>query len=129
LQDGAFYARSQKMKLLTPAGSTETEYVGMYEAATEIVFLRNLLCELGFPQKSATVLYEDNQSAIHMVNGRGSFQKSKHVNVKYHYTRDLIKKGLIDVVYCPTKEMRADVLTKGLTRGKHIDCVKLLMCL
>jgi hypothetical protein len=117
------------MKLLTPAGSTETEYVGMYEAATEIVFLRNLLCELGFPQKSATVLYEDNQSAIHMVNGRGSFQKSKHVNVKYHYTRDLIKKGLIDVVYCPTKEMRADVLTKGLTRGKHIDCVKLLMCL
>jgi hypothetical protein len=129
LQDGAFYARSQKMKLLTPAGSTETEYVAMYEAATEIVFLRNLLSELGFPQRDATVLYEDNQSAIHMVNGRGSFQKSKHVNVKYHYTRDLIKKGLVNVVYCKTKDMRADILTKGLSKGKHVNCVKLLMCL
>jgi hypothetical protein len=101
----------------------------MYEAATEIVFLRNLLSELGFPQRDATVLYEDNQSAIHMVNGRGSFQKSKHVNVKYHYTRDLIKKGLVNVVYCKTSDMRADILTKGLSKGKHVNCVKLLMCL
>jgi hypothetical protein len=127
--DGAFYARSQKMKLVTPAGSTETEYVAMYEAATEIVFLRNLLSELGFSQKGPTVLYEDNESAIHMVNGRGSFHKSKHVNVKFHYTRDLVKKGIVDIVYCPTKKMRADVLTKGLTRQKHINCVELLMCL
>jgi len=49
--DGAFYARSQKMKIVTPAGSTETEYVAMYEAATEIVFLRNLLNEIGFIQR------------------------------------------------------------------------------
>jgi hypothetical protein len=64
-----------------------------------------------------------------MVNGRGSFHKSKHVNVKFHYTKELVKKGKVDIVYCPTKEMRADVLTKGLSRGKHIECVKLLMCL
>jgi hypothetical protein len=127
--DGAFYARSQKMKIVTPAGSAEPEYVAMYEAATEIVFLRSLLSELGFSQKNPTVLYEDNQSAIHMVNGRGSFHKSKHVNVKFHYTKELVKKGKVDIVYCPTKEMRADVLTKGLSRGKHIECVKLLMCL
>jgi hypothetical protein len=125
--DGVFYARSQKMKLVTPAGSTETEYVAMYEAATEIVFLRNLLCELGFEQKEPTVLYEDNQSAIHMVNGRGSFQKQKHINVKYHYTRSLIKKGILSVVYCPTKKMRADVLTKALNRKPFTECVRSLL--
>jgi hypothetical protein len=129
LNDGAFYARSQKMKVITPAGSTETEFVALYEAATEIVFLRNLLGELGFKQSSPTVLYEDNQSAIHMVNGRGSFHKQKHINVKYHYTRDLIKKGVIDVVYCPTKKMRADILTKALNRGPFQECAKLLLSL
>jgi hypothetical protein len=127
--DGVFYARSQKMKLITPAGSTETEYVAMFEAATEIVFLRNLLKELGFEQKTSTVLYEDNQSAIHMVNGRSSFQKSKHINTKFHYSRDLIKKGLLNVVYCPTDKMKADVLTKSLSSPKHANCVKLLLCL
>jgi hypothetical protein len=89
--------------------------------------LRNLLCELGFEQKEPTVLYEDNQSAIHMVNGRGSFQKQKHINVKYHYTRSLIKKGILSVVYCPTKKMRADVLTKALNRKPFTECVRSLL--
>jgi hypothetical protein len=104
--DGAFYARSQKMKIVTPAGSTESEYVAMYEASTEIVFLRNLLSELGFKQTEPTTLFEDNAGAIDMVNGRGSFHKRKHINVKYHYTRELIKKGVLSVVYCPTDKMK-----------------------
>jgi hypothetical protein len=111
--DAAFYARSQKMKIVTPAGSTESEYVALYEAATEIVFLRNLLEELGFPQGGPTTIHEDNMSTIHMVQGHGKFHRQKHINVKYHYSRELLNEGVIRVDHCPTEDMVADILTKG----------------
>ena len=111
--DATFYARSQKMKIVTPAGSTESEYVALYEAATEIVFLRNLLEELGFPQEGPTTIHEDNMSTIHMVQGHGKFHRQKHINVKYHYSRELLNEGVIRVEHCPTEDMVADILTKG----------------
>jgi hypothetical protein len=114
--DGCFYARSQKMKIVTPAGSTETEYVALYEATTEIVFLRHLLAEIGFHQEEPTVVFEDNMSTIHMAHGRGDFHKQKHIAVKYHYTRQELKNGTIRVKHCQTENMLADVLTKGVTR-------------
>ncbi len=117
--DGVFYARSQKLKIVTPGGSTETEYVAMYEAATEIVFLRNLLNEIGFEQKGPTIMYEDNKSTIDLANGLGKFHKQKHVNVKYHYTKDLVNDKTIQVCYCPTEEMIADILTKPLSTLPH----------
>jgi hypothetical protein len=114
--DACFYARSQKMKIITPAGSTETEYVALYEAATEVVFLRNLLEDIGFEQESPTIVYEDNKSTIHMVNGNGKFHKQKHINVKYHYSRDLVTRKIIQVRHCPTEDMKADILTKAASK-------------
>lgn len=116
--DGCFYSRSQKMKIVTPAGSTETEYVALYEATTEIVFLRRLLNEIGFPQDGPTVIFEDNKSTIYMAHGQGDFHKQKHILVKYHYTRQELKNGSVCVKYCETENMLADILTKGTS--KHI---------
>ena len=124
--DGMFYCRSQKLKIVTPAGSTESEYVALYEAATEIVFLRNLLDEIGFPQNAPTVVYEDNKSAIDMALGKGSFHKQKHINIKFHYTRDLIKEKVLKLEYCRTEEMISDILTKALN-GKQCEYLTSLM--
>lgn len=115
--DAAFYARSQKMKIVTPAGSTESEYVALYEAATEVVFLRNLLNEIGFTQEGPTPVYEDNKSTIHMVHGEGKFHKQKHINVKFHYSRELVKDNIIEVLHCPTEEMTSDILTKAASKA------------
>ncbi len=114
--DACFYARSQKMKIVTPAGSTESEYVALYEASTEVVFLRNLLEEIGFKQDGPTIVHEDNKSTIHMVNGEGKFHKQKHINVKFHYSRELVKQGVMSVQHCATEEMTADILTKPATK-------------
>jgi hypothetical protein len=111
--DGTFYAKSQKMKLVT-LSSAESEYIALCEAATEIVFLRNLLNELGFIQKHPTVIFEDNKSCMDWANGLSNHKRSKHVNPKYHYTRQLIKHGQIQIKYCDTKNMIADLLTKSL---------------
>jgi hypothetical protein len=117
-EDAAFYAKSQKMKLVT-LSSTETEYVVLCEATTEIVFLRQLLRDIGFPQDGPTTIYEDNMSAIEIMKGNSNHSKTKHIAPKYHYTREQYLLGTIKVVYCPTTEMLADLLTKGLSAAVH----------
>lgn len=114
--DGAFFAVSKKAKLTT-LSSTETEYVALCEATKEVVWLRRLLEELGWKQKSATVIWEDNQSTIDQVHGHMNFQSSKHINPKFHFTGEQYELGEIEVVHCPTDEMLADFLTKGLASG------------
>jgi hypothetical protein len=116
--DGAFYARSSKLKIVT-LSSTESEYVAICEAATEVVFIRRLLSDIGFPQNKPTPIYEDNQSCIAMIHGQSNHQKSKHISPKYHYTREQVQIGEIEVKYIKTEEMTADILTKPLGSGQH----------
>jgi hypothetical protein len=59
-------------------------------------------------------MYEDNQSAIKLVKTGESRNRTKHVDVKYHFATDLVKKKIIIIQYCPTDEMIADILTKPL---------------
>lgn len=64
--------------------------------------------------KEATIIYADNQGAIKLAENPVFQKRSKHIAIKYHYTRDLIKQGEIKLEYRPTKEMIADGLTKPL---------------
>ena len=68
--------------------------------------------------KQATVLFEDNQSAICMAKKPQYHGRSKHIGIKYHYIRDQVKDGHIELKYCQTEEMIADMLTKGLYRDR-----------
>jgi hypothetical protein len=52
-----------------------------------------------------------------MLHGKSRFKASKHINPKFHFTRDLIADGVVKIVYCPTRQMVADVLTKALARN------------
>lgn len=52
------------------------------------------------------------------------YARTKHVDKRYHFVRDAIKKKLIMVEHVPTREMTAHILTKGLSRVGHEDCVK-----
>jgi hypothetical protein len=126
-KDATFYARSVKMKLVV-LSSTEAEYVALCEACTEITFLRQLLADIGFPQPKPTIIYEDNQSVIQMVKGKGNHQRTKHINARYHFSRQCVHKHLILLRYCPTHKMVADIFTKGSIPSKQFQslCNKLL---
>jgi hypothetical protein len=117
-RDGAFFAVSKKMKLTT-LSSTESEYVALCEAARELIWLRGLLSELGWDQTEPSVIWQDNQSTLQMVDGHRNHQASKHINVKYHFTGEQVELGYLELVYCPTEEMVADILTKPLGRESH----------
>lgn len=92
--------------------------MALSQAASEAVWLRRLLADLGFPQKSATVIYADNQSAMALARNPRFHNRSKHIDVHYHYIRECIDVGHVVLEHVGTGEMIADMLTKGLARPK-----------
>ena len=66
----------------------------------------------------ATRIYGDNQGALRLVGNPEFHAKSKHIDVQYHYTRELLEGGVIDLEYTPTAEMAADCLTKPLKKAQ-----------
>ena len=112
--NAVFYARSTKQSFVT-LSSTEAEYVALFHCSTEVIFLRRLMEELGFKQ-NPTVIFQDNQSTIHWAHGRDNFHRTKHMDIKLHYIRQLVSDATIEVVYLPTAQMIADVLTKPVLK-------------
>ena len=108
---GSCISISKKSKLLA-LSSTEAEYIGMYEASKVVLWLRQFLSELGFPTPGPTIMYEDNKSDIHIVQNGNDKGRTKHMDVRYHLIRELVKDNIIQVHCKPTEDMIADILTK-----------------
>jgi hypothetical protein len=84
--------------------------------------LRGLLTELRvWDGRSPTTMHCDNQGAITLAGNPGVHQRSKHIDVRYHFIRDEVEKGALVLEYIPTAAQIADVLTKGLPGPKHKD--------
>ena len=94
--------------------TAEAEYVALSSAAQECIWLQRLLCELGKPLGGPTVILEDNQSSIAMARNPQFHGRAKHIDIKHHFVRERVSDGSIELKYCPTNEMVADILTKGL---------------
>ena len=107
---------SSKKQPIVALSSTEAEYIALCRAAQEAVWLRNLLSDVGLPQPTATIVHEDNQGAIALAKNPKDHPRTKHIDVKYHYVREVIQENVINVVYIPTGEMVADTLTKPLPK-------------
>jgi hypothetical protein len=59
-------------------------------------------------------VHEDNQSTIKMATSEKFTPRTKHIALKYHHFRTHVKKGHIEIIYCPTEDQKADLLTKPL---------------
>ena len=96
----------------------EAEYIALASTAQEAVWMRQLTTELGNLPETATVIYEDNQSAISMTKNPQYHGKAKHIAIKYHFICEQVSNGTVNLQYCPTEEMVADMFTKGLSRER-----------
>lgn len=74
--------------------------------------------DIGHPSSSSTPLRCDNQNAISLAKDYVQHNKSKHIAVHYHYVRHEVKKGMIMIEHCPTSQMIANILTKGLSEAR-----------
>jgi hypothetical protein len=94
--------------------SSYAEYVGLSLAANMTKIARSNLQELGFPMNSPTIIYGDNVSAIHFVEGKQS-SALRHIDIKLHNIRFYARSNQILVKYIKTENMIADALTKALS--------------
>ncbi|CAI5957122.1 unnamed protein product [Closterium sp. NIES-65] len=119
---GAAVSWRTKRQTVIATSTTEAEYIAMFEGAREAAHLRRLCADLGFPQREPTVLYVDNQSAIALGKGEQMSQRTKHMEVRYHWTRKAVRDGVVWLEYCPTTKQAADYLTKPVTSKQHLTC-------
>ena len=98
--------------------TAEAEYIALSQAAQEAIWLRQLNTDLLCKPQQPTTVYEDNQAAISMSKNPQAHGKSKHIEIKYHFIREQVINKNIEVKYCSTDNMIADMLTKGLSKEK-----------
>lgn len=111
---------SQKQKIVA-LSSCEAEYVAAAVVACQGVWLSRLISEmLGRPQAKFK-LFVDNQAAIALSKNPVHHDRSKHIDIKYHYIRDCVEKGQVEVDHIRTREQIADALTKALGRVVFVE--------
>ena len=108
--------------------STEAEYMGLSACTQEALYLKQLCKEidLTFVITEPIIIYEDNQGAIALVENPVHHQRTKHIDIRFHFIRDQVTNGCIKVQYLQTKEMIADCLTKPVGRTKLEYCNNVL---
>ena len=98
--------------------STEAEYRSAAMAAQESTWLKQLMEDLHQPAEYQVRIFCDNLSSIRLAENLVFLARTKHIEVHYHYIREKILEGRIEMVPTKTEEQIADILTKGLHKAK-----------
>ena len=111
---GTLLSMTSKKQQTVTLSSTEAEYTALAATATEAVYAKSLAEEiLGF-SLDRTVIYEDNTGAIYLANNEQVGVRTKHVSIKVHYTRQLIRENQLFLQYVKSANNYADLCTKNL---------------
>lgn len=106
--------------------SSEAEYRAMSQAASEVTWVVRLLEELGVNNLQPVTLNCDNQSAIYIAKNPVYHERTKHIEVDCHFTREKVMEGLLQLSYLPTRHPLADILTKILPSRQFKDLLSKL---
>lgn len=123
MSGGAIVWRSKRQPIVAQS-SAESEYIALSYAVKEVMWLKQIAKELDIGIDEKTVVFCDSKSAINLADEEAFRDRSKHIDIKFHYVRDMVKKGSIIVEYISTHLMTADSLTKAVTGEKTAFCSK-----
>ncbi|KAM1696422.1 hypothetical protein ACFXTN_027951 [Malus domestica] len=105
--------------------TTEAEYMAVTEAIKEAIWLQGLLDDLGVQQDHVNV-HCDSQSAIHLAKNQVHHARTKHIDVRFHFVREVIDEGDILLQKIGTTDNPADMLTKPVSLHKFKHCLDLI---
>jgi hypothetical protein len=88
--------------------TTEAENMAVAEAVKEAIWLRGLISDLGL-QQDETIVFCDSQSTIHLTKNQMYHERTKHIDVRYHFLREVMTQGDITVKKIATTENPADM--------------------
>ena len=100
ISGGTVSWRSKKQSCVA-LSTAEAEYVALASAAQDATWMSRLTAGLENRSEEPIVLFEDNQSAISMTKNPQFHGRSKHTSIKYHFIRDQVEKGIVNLNYCP----------------------------
>ena len=116
-----------KQQEIVSLSTTEAEYIVLTYAAKETIWFCNFLSKLISPITFLFSIYNNNQSAISLAHAELSqfHARTKHINIQYYFIHEKIRDGLLNITYCLTNKMAADIFTKPLSSYKF----KPLICI
>jgi hypothetical protein len=118
LAGGPVFWMSKRQDVVS-ISTTESEYIAYGKGAQQAKWIHNFLSEIGYPPALPSDLYADNKSAIAILENPRFHQRIKHIDIWYHFLRDLVEQGEIKIHYIPSEENLADILTKPLGTTLH----------
>jgi hypothetical protein len=101
--------------------SCEAEYVAGALGTCQGVWLSTLVADITVQDVKKFRLLIDNQAAIELSKNPVFHERSKHIDTRYHYIRDCIEQGVVDVDHVGTEDQLADILTKPLGRVRFVE--------
>ena len=119
-------AWSSKQQAVVALSSCEAEYLSCSHCARQILWLRNLFNELGYPQNDPTILLCDNSGTILASRDPQSHSRMKHIDIRHHFIRHCVNNNLIDLRHVPGTQNISDLLTKPLHRLTQAKWVSML---
>ncbi|GJT21036.1 retrovirus-related pol polyprotein from transposon TNT 1-94 [Tanacetum coccineum] len=111
---------SSKKQTSTSISSIEAEYIAMSGCYAQILWMRSQLSDYGFAYNHIP-LYYDNKSAIALCCNNVQHSRSKHIDIRHHFIREQVEKGVVELYFVRTEYQLADIFTKALPR--RIDFV------
>jgi hypothetical protein len=105
---------SSKKQRVVALSTCEAELYAESAAIQEVLWLRGLMEELGLHTRTGSTVYGDNQSAIAVSQNGVKGERTKHVDVKYHFVTEAVERGVVSLKWVPTMQQQADIFTKAL---------------
>jgi hypothetical protein len=118
---GGAVSWNSRLQPTVAVSTVEAEYMAAAAAVKEALWLRVLLAELGVPVQPLRV-HCDSQGAIKLLKHPIASQRSKHIDVLYHFAREKVMAGDVEFIYIGTADMVADIFTKPLSKSKFELC-------
>ena len=110
---------SLKMQDVVALSSSEAEYMAVTTMACQAVWLRKLLSDFQQHKEDSTTIFCDNKATISMTKNPIFHNRTKDIDIRHHFIRDLVIKSKIILKYYNTDAQVADILTKVLPQAKH----------
>jgi transposase InsO family protein len=118
---GGAVSWSSKKQTSVALSTAEAEYMAATHVAKQVLWQRSLFTELNFEFPTTSTIFTDNQAAISISHHPEFHSRTKHIDIAYHFLRDLIADGTLNTIYVNTLENLADLFTKGFPRQRHED--------
>lgn len=107
--------KSKKQPIIA-LSTCEAEYIALSEVVKELLWVSMTLKELNIKRSGPMKVYIDNQAAKKLAENAVNHERSKHIDIRYHFLRQVVASGQVQLYYVDTKENVSDLLTKATSR-------------